>query len=45
MEAAIPRLFQAARDNASDILGAVAASVYFLSFFGAIQAALEKLFY
>lgn len=39
------RLFQAAHDNASDILGAVAASVYFLGFFGAIHAALDKLAY
>ncbi len=39
------RLFEAARDNASDLLGAVAASVYFLGFFGAIHAALGKLFY
>ena len=38
-------LFQAARDNASDILGAVAASVYFLGFFGGIHAALERLSY
>jgi hypothetical protein len=38
-------LFQAARDNASDILAAVAASVYFLGFFGAIHAALDKLAY
>jgi hypothetical protein len=39
------RLSQAARDNASDILAAVAASVYFLGFFGAVHAALEKLSY
>lgn len=39
------RLFQAVSDNASDILGAVAASVYFLGFFGAIHAALDKLSY
>ena len=38
-------LFQAARDNASDILAAAAASVYFLGFFGAIHAALDKLAY
>ncbi len=39
------RLFEAARDNAGDILAAVAASVYFLGFFGAIHAALGKLAY
>lgn len=39
------RLFQAARDNASDILAAVAASGYFLGFFAAINAALDKLSY
>ncbi len=39
------RLFQAARDNASDILAAVAASVYFLGFFGPLHAALNKLAY
>ena len=38
-------LFQAARDNASDILAAVAACAYFLGFFGAIHAALDKLAY
>jgi hypothetical protein len=44
-EAAMSSLFQAARDNASDILAAAAASVYFLGFFGAIHAALDKLAY
>ena len=39
------RLLQTARDNASDILAAVAASVYFLCFLGAIHAALDKLSY
>ena len=39
------RLFQAARDNASDILAAVAASIYFLRFLGAIHAALDRLSY
>jgi hypothetical protein len=39
------RLFHAARDNASDVLAAVAASVYFLCFLGAIHAALAKLSY
>ena len=38
-------LFQAARDNASDMLATVAASAYFLGFFGAIHAALDKLAY
>ena len=38
-------LFQAARDNARDILAAAAASAYFLGFFGAIHAALGKLAY
>ena len=38
-------LSQAARDNASDILAAVAASAYFLGFLGAIHAALGKLAY
>ena len=37
--------FPVARENVRDILVAVAASVYFLSFFGAVQAALAKLFY
>ena len=39
------RLFRAARDNASDVLAAVAASAYFLGFFAAIHAALDKLAY
>ena len=40
-EAAMSRLFQAARD----ILAAVAASIYFLGFLGAIHAALDRLSY
>jgi hypothetical protein len=44
-EAAMSSLFQAARDNARDILAAAAASVYFAGFFGAIHAALDKLAY
>lgn len=39
------RLLQAARDNAGDILAALAASVYFGGFFSAIYAALDKLSY
>ena len=39
------RLFEAARDNAADVLTVVAASVYFLGFLAAIQAALDKLSY
>jgi hypothetical protein len=38
-------LFRDARDNASDILAAVAASTYFLGFLSAVHAALAKLFY
>ena len=38
-------LFRAARDNASDILAAVAASAYVLGFFVAVHAALAKLTY
>jgi hypothetical protein len=41
----VPRLLQATRDNAGDIVAAVAASAYFLGFLGAIQVALAKLFY
>ena len=37
------RLFQAARDDAGGILAAAAASVCFFGFFGAINAALDKL--
>ncbi len=37
--------FLVARENVRDILVVVAASVYFLGFFGAVQAALTKLFY
>ena len=44
-EPVISRLFQAARDNARDILAAAAASAYFLGFFGAIHVALDKLAY
>ena len=39
------RLLQATRDNAGDILAAVAASAYFLGFLGAIHVALAKLSY
>lgn len=39
------RLFQAARENAGDILAALVAFVYFLGFFGAVQAALGRLLY
>ncbi len=39
------RLFEAARDVASDILAAVGACLYFLAFFGAIYTALDKLAY
>jgi hypothetical protein len=39
------RLFRATRDNASDILAAVAASAYFLGFLVAVHAALTKLAY
>jgi hypothetical protein len=39
------RLLQAARDNASDMLAAVAASAYFLGFLGAVHAALGRLLY
>ncbi|WP_268885389.1 hypothetical protein [Belnapia mucosa] len=39
------RLFLVARENVRGILVAVAASVYFLGFFSAVQAALAKLFY
>ena len=39
------RLLQAARDNAGDVLAALAASAYFLGFFGAVHAALSKLAY
>ena len=39
------RFFEAARDTASDFLAAVGASLYFLAFFAAIHAALDKLSY
>ena len=44
-EAAMSSLFQTARDNASDMLATAAACVYFLGFFAAVQAALDKLSY
>jgi hypothetical protein len=39
------RLLFVARENVRDILMAVAASAYLVSFFGAVHAALAKLFY
>lgn len=39
------RLFDAARDNAADVLAAAAAAVYFLAFLAAIHAALGRLSY
>ena len=43
----MPRLFRATRDNAvaAAALTAVAAAAYFLGFFGAVHAALDKLFH
>ena len=41
----MPRLFEAARDVASDVLAAVGACLYFLAFFGALHSALERLAY
>jgi hypothetical protein len=38
-------LFQEARDNARDILAALAAAAYFLGFLGAFHLALARLFY
>ena len=38
-------LFQAARDNATEVLTALAAAVYFLGFFAAVYGALDKLSY
>ena len=38
-------LFGAARDIASDFLAAVGTCLYFLAFFGALHAALDKLSY
>ena len=37
------RLFEAARDTASDFLAAVGTCLYLLGFFGALHAALDKL--
>ncbi len=39
------RLFEAARDIASDFLAAVGTCLYFLAFFGALHSALERLPY
>ena len=39
------RLPEAARDNAADVLSVAAASVYFLGFLSALQAAIGKLLY
>ncbi len=39
------RLFEAARDTASDFLAAVGTCLYFLAFFAAIHTALDKLSY
>ncbi len=39
------RLFGAVRDNAGDILAAVAVAAYFLGFLGAVHAALARLSY
>ncbi len=39
------RLSEAARDIASDFLAAVGTCLYFLAFFGAVHAALDKLSY
>jgi hypothetical protein len=38
-------LLRHARDNARDILAAVAAAAYFLGFLGAVHVALAKLLY
>ena len=43
MEAAMSRLFEAARDNPADVLAVVVVSAYFLGFLGAVHAALDKL--
>ena len=45
MEETMSRLFHGARDNASDTLAALAASVYLLGFLAAVEAALGKLLY
>jgi hypothetical protein len=39
------RLSQTTCDTASDFLAAVGTSIYFLGFFGAVYAALDKLSY
>ncbi|HZH46893.1 MAG TPA: hypothetical protein VEY31_09695 [Roseococcus sp.] len=39
------RLFQDTHDIGADVLAAVGASLYFLAFFAAIHAALDKLAY
>ena len=39
------RLFEAARDTASDFLAAVGTCLYLFAFFGALHAALERLAY
>ncbi len=39
------RLFEAARDTASDFLAAVGTCLYFLGFFSAVHTALDKLSY
>ena len=38
-------LFQAARDNTTEVLTALAAAAYFLGFFVAVYGALDKLSY
>jgi predicted trehalose synthase len=44
-EIAMSHLFREARDNAQDILAAVAAAAYFLGFLGAVHIALARLLY
>ena len=39
------RLVQNIRDDGADLLSALAAAVYFLSFFGAVHTALGRLVY
>ena len=39
------RLFQNTHDTGADVLAALTAAVYFLSFFGTVHAALGKLTY
>ncbi len=41
----MPHPLEAARDIAQDVLAAVGTCLYFLGFFGAIHAALDKLAY